>query len=471
MSRPLHLRRHVTAVAAGAVALVGLMLLAAGASLALGLVRLDARGTPDLTPWLIVELVAGAGASIVAGRVARRLGGSHAAPRALAALVGLVGLLEAGEILRHVSKGEAAAPLGLVLLAPLVAAFGVLVGGGSLQSLAAGVTRPRALSARAAIAYAAPLAVLVAASIAAGQGVPAMGDAPSTPVLAAAAAFDLTITVPALVYLLLVRARRVRWVVLLPTFALGYVIARTLLPDAHQAPLDTLGLLVFPAEAALLIWLVASAARGLAEPSPGDVFDRLGSAAMRVTRHRVAAGILSTEAGLALAAFRRRTRADAEGFSVHRSAAYGPIAAGLALALLVETLAVHFLVRAASHTAAWILTASSLYALLWIVGDARALAQRRTTITGDTLQVRFGLRWRADIPLRHIAVVQPWRGTPPEGGRALALIGPPNVLVRLNTPAEMTGMYGLLRRVSDLYLRLDDPDAFLAAIARPDAQA
>lgn len=471
MSRPFRCRRDVTAVAAGAASLIGLMLLAAGASLALGLIRLDSQGAHDLAPWLVVELIAGAGASLVAGRVARRLGGSNAAPRALAVLVGLVEFLEAGEILRHVSAGDASAPLGLVLLAPLVAAGGVLIGGSAMPRFPAGNDRPRPRSVRTAMAVAAPLAVLVAASVVAGQTVPSMSGRPAAPVLAAAAAFDLTVTAPALVYVLLVRARRVRWFLILPTFALGYALARALLPAEHHAPLNTLGLLVFPAEAAVLAWLVVEATRGLSSPSHGDAYDRLSAAARRIARHRIAASILATEAGLAFAALRPRFAATITGHTVHRTAAYGPVAAGLVLALLAETLAVHALVRTVSHAAAWALTASSLYAILWIIGDARALAQRRTTITAETLHLRFGLRWSANIPLHQIAAVERWRGTTPKGARVLALIGPPNLLVRLNRPAELIGMYGLRRRATDLYLRLDDPDAFLRAVPSPVAQA
>jgi hypothetical protein len=52
------------------------------------------------------------------------------------------------------------------------------------------------------------------------------------------------------------------------------------------------------------------------------------------------------------------------------------ILAAPCLAILVETAAIHFLVRRWSRPVAWVLTALSLYSLLMIVGHARALVLR-----------------------------------------------------------------------------------------------
>jgi len=72
------------------------------------------------------------------------------------------------------------------------------------------------------------------------------------------------------------------------------------------------------------------------------------------------------------------------------------------MAILVETVAVHMLVRQASPISAWILTGLSCYALLWLVGDFRALRSRLTVVAGGSLRFRMGLRWELDVSLSDI---------------------------------------------------------------------
>ncbi|MFN0131849.1 MAG: hypothetical protein ACKVW3_04840 [Phycisphaerales bacterium] len=311
-----------------------------------------------------------------------------------------------------------------------------------------------------------PTTLLVASGIA---GSPALASRPDAPLVAAAAALDLTLTVPALVCFLLVRARRAPWIILVPTFILGYTIARALLPATQTSFLDTIGLLIFPAEAIVIAWLVGQAIRGFSGGAEGDLYDRLNAAAFRMTRRALPAGILATEVGLLIAALRPAPRPSPDGFTMHRTATYGPVVAGLIMAIAVESVAVHFLVRIWSHTAAWALTASSIYAFLWLVGDARAIAQRTTTFTRDTLRLRLGLRWSADVPLDQIETCSTWRGAPPKGSRAIALLGTPNVHLALKSPIDVKGVYGLRRRATQLFVRVDEPDEFVAVIARPSA--
>jgi hypothetical protein len=282
-------------------------------------------------------------------------------------------------------------------------------------------------------------------------------------VVAAAVALDLTITAPALVYLLLVRTGRVRWTVLLPVTVLGYALAAATIPQAQQGVLTPLRALAIPAEIGLLAYLVLAARKAVAGlPRDGaDIATRFRLAAERVLPSRIAAGVLTTEAMLLYYALRGRSQSRDEGaFTVHREVAWLPLLIALGMALITETVAVHFLVRLGSPAAAWVLTGLSLYALLWLVGDARALVSRPIRVTATHLQFRFGMRWEADIPLERIAEVRSLPASDDTTSReqrlTAVLLGEPNLRLRLEEPVEVLGLYGWRRKVVELRLRVDN---------------
>jgi hypothetical protein len=160
-------------------------------------------------------------------------------------------------------------------------------------------------------------------------------------------------------------------------------------------------------------------------------------------------------------------RAPSSGFSIHRRRAWPALAAMLAFLVAVETLALHVILVRFSPLAAWIATASSLYALLWLAGDAHAVRLSRLRVTADRLRIETGLRWRVDIPRHDIAAVRPIDAAPAGQERDDVLRADllwPNLLVELARPARAHGLFGRVREVTRITLSVDDPEAFLRAV-------
>ena len=188
---------------------MAIMLLLAGVAIAFGMITHDEAGRLNLGPWLALEIVGGAIASLLAGAVCRQIARRYRGPVVLALGIFTIGLLEASEILRQVAAGRAAAPRWLVLLAPLVTAAGVLLGGWvpgtrfrwfSESNLPARLTEARR--------YCSPVLVLVAATALSLFVLPGLAAGAESAVVASAVTLDLTVVVPGLVFVLLVRARR-----------------------------------------------------------------------------------------------------------------------------------------------------------------------------------------------------------------------------------------------------------------------
>ncbi len=163
------------------------------------------------------------------------------------------------------------------------------------------------------------------------------------------------------------------------------------------------------------------------------------------------------------------TAADPATLTYHRKTAYGAIVFVLLLATLAEVPAVHFLVRQWSERAAWLLTGLGLYGVLWIIGDWRASRTRPIRVEDGTLRVRFGLRWRLDIPLGAILEVRAPTTAEKSARDAvdlkLALAGASWMRLELDRPVQARGPYGMRREVRTLGLGLDEPDRLRTLLA------
>jgi hypothetical protein len=317
-----------------------------------------------------------------------------------------------------------------------------------------------------------------------------------------AATLDLTVTASLLAWWML--ARDLGWSAraLVALFLASLMLAGVVLPADQEGPLRAMHLAVAPLELVLMAWLLRKVARTRrrvrARPAGAGHLD-VQDAILLATADVVGAGrfaeILADEMSVLFYALARhpgdRATQDAAGtphaehagtaagpsdspplpsFTYHHKTAYGAVVFALVLATLGEIPAMHLLVRLWSDRAAWILTALGLYAILWIIGDWRASRLRPIRVENGTLRIRFGLRWRADVPLDSILRVRPStaseRATKGAVDLRLALPGGSWTVLELDRPVVAVGMYGRRRTVRSLGLGVDEP-ARLAAVLAP----
>jgi hypothetical protein len=272
------------------------MLLVAAIAVGLGFVQRSGQQPTDLRAWLALEVLAGAVAAALAGRVAARVGRGPRAVGALALLTAVLGTLEAAEVLRFVRSGDAMAPTWLVLAAPLVAGAGVLAGG--LRRADVRAALPRRLAGRWSSGI--PPLILVASAAMALIALPRLERNREQVVLASAVTLDMVVAWPLAVAWFRVRARRIPWSALLPALALGYALAAIVLPTEHQGLLERVRWLAIPLELALVGGLVVLVRRGYREAGAqgGDFATRFRAAAADALGLRLPADVLATEVAL-----------------------------------------------------------------------------------------------------------------------------------------------------------------------------
>ena len=159
----------------------------------------------------------------------------------------------------------------------------------------------------------------------------------------------------------------------------------------------------------------------------------------------------------------------------YRTARSGARSAGLALAVCVEALVLHLWLAPRHPGWAWTLTALSVVAVVYVAAEYRAWGRGAIRVTADALEVAISHRTAAIVPRSAVAraVLATWRALPdaPDATYVNATApAEPNVLVEFTAPVPVRLAGGLVtRRVARLGLCVDDPAAFLQAVAGPPA--
>ncbi len=291
--------------------------------------------------------------------------------------------------------------------------------------------------------------------------------------MGAAATVDLTVTAALATWWLGVRRgalpRRAPFVVL----ALGFLAARLILPADAREGLVVLRVAWGVAELGVLLVVVAQVGRirrrARALRSAGTPSIDALEQALAPAVGSLPARLLATELsvlGFALAGWRRPTPPeDARTFSMHRRCHQALVAGVVVFLILGEAAALHLLVARLSPVTAWVLSASSVWFALWLIGDAHAVRLQPLRLVADGLAVGVGIRWRAFVPYRAIASIEP-AGDAQRGSTTLAatVMRAADVRLVLSHPLEARGPFGRTRRFDALLLTVDRPDELIAAV-------
>ncbi|HEY7159958.1 MAG TPA: hypothetical protein VH815_01810 [Acidobacteriota bacterium] len=283
---------------------------------------------------------------------------------------------------------------------------------------------------------------------------------------------DLTLGIPALFYLLLVRPRKYSLLILFPVFMISLLIATVMIPSRNQDFLSYEKKIIPLFEIVLIAYVftrIRKVIRRYREIKAREYFflDGIRQAVSDVFNDNKAVNILLTELLLMYLAFFgwfkkfERTQVEIPAFTYHRKSSY-PTILGVMIALLcVETAALHIIVLHWSRIAAIILTGLSIYSLLWLVGDFHAIRLQPVLVTQDNIELRIGIRWKATIPISNVAGVDAGSGPPRNAkGYVRASVLGARVVLNLNQPVTVKGLFGMQRSASKIGLSIDEVEQF-----------
>lgn len=284
--------------------------------------------------------------------------------------------------------------------------------------------------------------------------------------------FDLTVTIPAIYWLVMVRSGRARAATIAPVFVAGAAIAAILIPRDQQHFLHQLRVVAAPLDI-ITIGLVLRRLLDMRRRTDGlDAEASIRRAAHAAFGDNAVGAAVASEISIAyyaLFCWRRQPAVppDAHALTVHQQSGWGSVVACIIVVFAAESVGMHLAVQLWSAKAAWMVTALDIYGMLWIIGDYHALRLRPTLVRGDTIEIRHGLRWSVTIDRRNIAAVELVRSEAEwkrRGTLKLALIDEPQYLIRLRAPVIAIGMIGLRKKIDSIAVRPDDPALFEQAL-------
>lgn len=279
------------------------------------------------------------------------------------------------------------------------------------------------------------------------------------------AILDMTLTVTGLYYWLVVRPGHRGKLSLAFIFLVGLLRASFAFPQV----IPERELIAAASEVALAaaIFTAWRKSRNLTETDP---VARLRQILAGILPSETAARALAAEFAVLYYAFAWRAKPhvpdNAKPFTLHQRSGFGDILLFVGLASLLEIVPVHLVAARWNHTAAWILTALSLYGALWVVAIARSLTLRPALLTDEALTLRFGLLFNLEIPREAIRAVS---AQPLEGATRIPCRADANLYLRLSRPLRAERILGLGKSVETLGICADEPEALLAALKPPAA--
>lgn len=290
---------------------------------------------------------------------------------------------------------------------------------------------------------------------------------------------DLALCIPLVYYFTICRKLNAPRISVLIVFLVCVGLATLIIPAESQLYLVQLKKLLLVTELILIsffFWKLRSIVKrykALSEISPDFIFNLRG-AFNQVVGQGVAGSILISEiAMLRYGIFwwlgKKEIESHEPSFSVHRETGYVAIWIVMCAVILVETILVHMLLWRWNMGIAIFATVLSVYGLIFFIADLSALIKRPITIRNNTLLLRVGIRWNAEIPLSTIKEIVFAKGFDKEKEKETldcSVMKDPNAILSLNEPIVVAGLYGIKKTAARIAFNIDDFRLFEDAVRR-----
>ena len=299
-------------------------------------------------------------------------------------------------------------------------------------------------------------------------------NAPQT--LSLAVTLDLIITVP-LIYFLAIRKKNIPNISVAPFLVLMLILGSFVIPAGNHKYLDLAKMFLLPFAELFAIGYLVYTAKGIiaeykkAGQANPDFLTALKAGVKKIIRNDKISEVISTEIAVLYYSFFMRVKNNSwpdnpNVFSYSKRNGSGAVAAALCFVILVEAVALHFLVAQWNILAAWILTISSIYVLVYLIGNYRASKTRPILIEEDKLILRSGLLSEIAVPFNMISDISLSSKDLPKDEKHLRMnfLSGHNVILRLNKECESVHIYGIRKQNQIITIYVDDKTAFEKAI-------
>jgi len=292
-----------------------------------------------------------------------------------------------------------------------------------------------------------------------------------------AVTLDLVIGLPLLFYFLVVRrSEHIEWPSVLAIYLLSVGLAKLILPENEQFYLGyAIQLLVFTELGFMLYGIIkirkVTLALKEAALHRNDFILNLQSAFRQVFGRPfrpAVTEVASLRYGLFFWLGRTEKAAHQQAFSLHRESGFPALMGALVFVSLIEMIAIHFLLVQYYETVALVLLVLSIYSVLFLLGYTFSVIKRPVLLDEQHLEIRLGIMWQSRVALADIAEVRKLSESETLSKDVINLAKPmlntANLIVKLKSPAQLEGLYGMQKDKLAIAFYIDEPDHLISSI-------
>ncbi|NER14404.1 hypothetical protein GWK08_13200 [Leptobacterium flavescens] len=297
------------------------------------------------------------------------------------------------------------------------------------------------------------------------------------PELAIGITYDLTLFAPVL-YLLLIRKKKIPKITAVPFFTFGILLSTVLLPEEQHYHLNLIKTYVFPLVLIAVLGFIAYnfyriARIFMSHPErKKDSYIAIRESIEKVLEKPKLARIMATDYAMLYYAFflwGKRSKSE-NSFTHYKENGSIAMLIGILAVIGIETYVVHVLLMKWSPVVAFILLVLSIYGGLQFLGHVKAILKRHSEIKKSKIHLKNGLFGDTIIDIDAIEKIEATSRDIEDENRKiskLATLGklePHNTVIYLSRPHKMEKIYGLSSEYDILLLQVDKREQFISRI-------
>ncbi|WP_235298716.1 hypothetical protein [Portibacter marinus] len=298
--------------------------------------------------------------------------------------------------------------------------------------------------------------------------------------LTLAISIDLLFTVP-LVYFLTIRKSKISTATIIPVLMSGYLIGSILFQEDQKMYINYFKIYLLPLlEIGILTYIIFKVRQVIINfrkkhRSQADIYTVLKKTCNQLFPV-LYAQILTSEIAVFYYGFFdwKKKRYQSHEFTYHLKSGTPALMAILIFIIVIETFAVHMLLEKWSNTAAWVLTALSIYTIFQFFGWLRSLSKRPIQVTNDKLYLKYGMMREVLIDRSDIQNIECSRKRLTKHEMHITLspfsdLESHNVILSLTKPYELQGLFGTKKRFKTIAFHADTPKLLFTLLTSPSS--
>lgn len=288
---------------------------------------------------------------------------------------------------------------------------------------------------------------------------------------------DILVTAP-LIYWLVIRKTSVKAITVIRVFVVGILIAGFILRSVNNTYLHLIKQWLSPViELVVVVMLVrkirvANKAAKANKTGTADFLVQCRKMFQSIVGSDVLGAVIASEISVLYYAFgwRKQVKIDNQIlFSNYKKNGLQVLLSALLMVLLIEALAMHFVLAKWHVITAWVITGASLYTCLQLLAHMRAIVARPIVVTSGTILVHNGLAGDANIPLHLIDKIEFSKALPKdkkiEKMALLKGVEQHNIVVHLKAQITVSKVFGVQRKTDTVAFFVDEPKQFVERVA------